>query len=319
MQLNAGLRPCNALPECSNIDDLACCDATVMMERWIWRNFGLTVPSDWEMLQFSRDPGAGRCAFADRYEFRLELDWRVVPGSPDFDRMTADYLARLREQGMKDGSRSRRGGWHGVQGTLEGRPVTRLGRYFSAESCLVEFVFLWPGRIDAALLTKVAESVSVEPPHRDGCRRWRGFGMDLLAGKDLRLEQCNVQPANVEMTFSDAKRPRERFARRGMVRVWLDRPLDAWLRGWIDRDAYGVETTTADVAGHQVCRLTAKKTLPGIRRRLAPYDAAAWLCPADHRLYSVACTGPRGGGGVDGSLAGQRLACCDRLKLELKS
>jgi len=71
------------------------------MEKWIWRNITLTVPTDWEMLQFSRSAETGRCAFAGRYQFRLGLDWRVVPGPPDFGRMTSDYRARLREKGME--------------------------------------------------------------------------------------------------------------------------------------------------------------------------------------------------------------------------
>ena len=57
------------------------------MKTWIWRNFGVGVPDDWEMLQFSKDPKSGGCLFADRYTFRLEINWRRTAGEPDLRRI----------------------------------------------------------------------------------------------------------------------------------------------------------------------------------------------------------------------------------------
>ncbi|MFH1731972.1 MAG: hypothetical protein ABIF82_10040 [Planctomycetota bacterium] len=289
-----------------------------VMEKWIWRNIGFTVPTDWEMLQFSRSAESGRCAFADRYQFRLELDWRVVPGPPDFDRMTSDYLARLREKGMEGGSRFRLSGWHGVDGDLDGRRTTRLGRHFGAEKCLVEVVFLWPGRKDTGLLRRVVGSVDVEPEHDGRYRRWRAFGMDLLAARDLPLERCTAEPANVEMMFADPKhRSVNRFARRGMVREWMQQTLEQWLRGWVDRGLDGIRQSTCDARGHRVAVLTGSCTLPGMPRRRADYTAAAWRCPQDGRLYSAACSRRAKPNELRPMLAGSRLSCCAAMELPL--
>ena len=287
-----------------------------MIERWIWRNFGLSVPLDWEMLQFSRNPELGRCAFADRYQFRLELDWRVVPGPPDFDRMMSDYLASLRERGMTDGARFKHRAWYGVGGELDGQATTRLGRWFPAERSVVELVFLWPRNKDAALMRQIADSVTEEPEHGGRFRRWRAFGMDLLAAKDLPLRSCTVEPANVGMTFADQKsRSVERFGRRGMVREWLKQTPEQWLRRWVDEDLRGIRTSVLDVRGHSVNLLAGELTVPGLRRRRANYDAAAWICPADGRFYSVSCTGPAYAAEAGAMVAGGRLSCCPALEL----
>ncbi len=50
------------------------------MRLWIWRGLCMKVPDDWEMLQFETNTGKGGCAFADRYQFRFEVDWKVVQG-----------------------------------------------------------------------------------------------------------------------------------------------------------------------------------------------------------------------------------------------
>ena len=285
-----------------------------MTERWVWRNFGLSVPSDWEMLQFSRSADAGRCVFADRYQFRLEFDWRVVPGPPDFDRMMSDYLAQLQEDGLEQGTRFGLDDWHGVRGVAESGPVTRLGRHFPAESCLAELVFLWPKRADDALLADIARSVAVEPCVRGSYRRWRAFGMDLLADGALELDACDVQPAMAEMTFADAKhRRRERFGRRGMVKEWLKQPLAAWLRSWVGGELRNAEASEFDAGGHDVHRL-AWTGRTGALRRPVRCEATAWICPRDKRLYSVVAFVDPGG-----AVAGGRLSCCDGLGLELPS
>ena len=289
-----------------------------MIERWIWRNFGLSIPLNWEMLQFSRNHENGRCAFADRYQFRLELNWLVVPGAPDFDRMMSDYLASLRERGMTDCARFKHRAWHGVGGELDGQATTRLGRWFAAEQCVVELVFLWLRKRDTALMRRIADSVAVEPEYGGRFRRWQAFGMDLLAAKELPLRSCAVEPANVEMKFADEKgRSVERFGRRGMVREWLKRPPDQWLRRWVDSDLRDIRTSAIGVRGHSVDLLAGELVLPGVRRRRAKYDAAAWICPADGRFYSVSCTGLDHTADADSIVAGGRLSCCSALELPI--
>ena len=66
------------------------------MQTCIWRDLRIELPEDWEMLQFSLQRQAGRCAFADRYQFRLELGWRTAEAKPEIERMMSDYLAQMK-------------------------------------------------------------------------------------------------------------------------------------------------------------------------------------------------------------------------------
>ena len=82
---------------------------------WVWRNFGIEVPEDWEMLQFSKKADAGNVAFADRYRFRLELSWRVLRAAPDLERMMSDYCAKLKLEDPEGvASRVKAAGWPGI-------------------------------------------------------------------------------------------------------------------------------------------------------------------------------------------------------------
>ncbi len=138
---------------------------------WIWRHFRFWLPEDWEMLQFTRHSAVGRCAFADRYAFRLEINWRAVAGPPDFELMLRNYVARLREEGHERLRPIRRAGWRGVASQKNDLACSRFGAYFDAESCLVEMVFLWPGIPTAPELEKeILESVAESPP--DAAAGW---------------------------------------------------------------------------------------------------------------------------------------------------
>ncbi len=283
------------------------------MALWIWRNFRIAPPDDWEMLQFSMSPQKGRCAFADRYQFRLELDWQIVPAPPDFQRMMSDYRARLQEQESQDVTITQHGPWHGVSATLHGLSTTRFGRYFGAENCLIEMVFLWPDRKDPRLEQSILDSVEPEP-EQAGARRWRAFGMDLLADASLALEHCRVEPAHAELLFADGKRRRtERFARRGMVPDWLNEPIDAWLRRWVNRDLQDISADCLDSEAHRVHRLRGQQS-GGLLDRQLTCSAAAWICPADGRLYSFARTWTRPAA-QELAAAPPRLSCCPRWKL----
>jgi hypothetical protein len=280
------------------------------MQLWIWRHFRVRMPAEWEMLQFSRNAAAGRCAFADRYQFRLELNWRGVAGPPDFERMMSDYQARLLERGMKNVCRADHGPWRGVGGEgPEGRS-TRFGRFFPGESCLVELVFLWPEERDVPLERGVLDSVAEEPADGRGSRRWRAFGMDLRASRGLALERCTVEPAHVEMVFADAAgRREERFARRGMVGNWLRGSVGDWLRRSVPREVTALAAETRAVDGHDVDSVRGEQRDRGWRGMLgrrSAYEGEAWICPADGRLYAATRTGGAEGDGG--------LSCCAALE-----
>jgi hypothetical protein len=261
---------------------------TGFMQQCIWRNFGLKVPDEWELLQFSRNTEKGRCAFADRYRHRLELDWRLVEGPPDTDRMLSDYLVRLADEGMQDGKRSNRSGWSGIVGSQDGQTFSRFGKHMPNEGCLVELVFIWPEERDADIEKSVLQSFREVAAEDDGRRRWRAFGMDFLAPAQTVLQGCTVQAAMAEMTFSEQHgRTVARFGRRGLVNDWQRGSMDAWLSRWVFGDmTVQTHRHTADAKGHDIHRVEGPQKIKGLLRKHPPCLAEAWLCPSDKRLYS---------------------------------
>jgi len=317
------------------------------MQLHVWRNFGIELPDEWEMLQFSRGVDTGRCAWADRYQFRLELDWRKVAGPLDFERMISDYRSKLRDdEHMSEVERTREAGWLGVRGRKGPVEQVRFARHFGEESCLVEIVLIWPESRDARLEKAILRSVRAEPEGPGGFRRWRAFGMDLLVSPGLALRDCSVEPASVRMTFADERsgwrgsRKEETFRRIGMVPEWLaradgkaesDRPDSSAsartgpgspVAEWLSRSAPGEVVarlqSLTEVRGHLVERMRGEwragilSALVGRRRR---YEAAAWICPADGRLYFVSVASALPEGPEEPDLVPGRLSCCAGLTL----
>lgn len=285
------------------------------MRLWVWRHIRLELPDDWEMLQFSRNPHAGRCAFADRYQFRLEMSWQALSGPPNMDRLVSDYLSKLKLDGtMPDAVRADQAPWVGIRDCQAGILTSRLSRHFPAERCLVEVVFLWPEGEDAAVQEQILESIGPEPDWPGGLRRWRAFGLDLLATGSLVLSECEVEPALARLAFSDERTgQQETFRRLGMVAEWLKGSVRDWLVNQKHRDVELTAETMADIRGHTIEGASAVHK-PGIARKASRYECAAWLCPADGRLYYVSATGTGTGKGTE--LAGTRLACCEQMALQ---
>ncbi|MHC5055665.1 MAG: hypothetical protein ACYTKD_13225 [Planctomycetota bacterium] len=282
------------------------------MRLWVWRNFGIGVPDDWEMLQYSKKTEAGNVAFADRYRFRLELSWRALQAAPDLERMIGDYRAKLMvEAPGGDVSLTSVSGWRGLQaapGGAGGGLKTRFVRYFRSESCIAELVFTWPEGREKKLERTVLESVRVVGERPGGLRRWRAFGMDILASKGMRLQDVNVAPALAVMTFSGEKGGvrEERFERRGMTSEWLRRPVGEWL-ATRSPEEFAVESReTREVPGHTVETVRGSTHVKGLGRligRRRRHQAAAWVCPGDGRLYYAHA---RAG----------RLSCCPDVPLK---
>lgn len=291
-----------------------------MMQLWIWRNIRVQLPGDWEMLQFSRDPSRGRCAFADRYEFRFELDWRTVDGTPDIGRMVTDYAAQLHEEGAQEPHGVEHGAWMGVFGVADGQKATRYIRHFAEEQYLLELVFLWPDERQASIEHEVLDSVGIECGAQSPWQRWCAFGLDFRTFRPLRFEGCEVAAANAELKFVDRKgRHTECFGRRGLVSEWLRVPVSDWLANWVPREVQVVSTTIDTVRAHNIQRLRGSRrrcAVAGLMGRNLPCDAAAWICPEDDRLYSVY----RIGGKAERTAAGvgcPSLSCCSALELSV--
>jgi hypothetical protein len=283
--------------------------AALPLELIVWQGIALLVPRDWELLQFSRNPSQGRCAFADRYQFRLEFNWRKVNGPPDFERMLSDYSAQLEQEGMPAGQRTTHHNWHGLENTTQEHTLCRRwGRYFESSRTLIEVVFVWPELKDRTLESTILDSVSDSSSGLAGFQHWRAFGMNLHAGAGLELVRCSARPAHIEWTFQDSNaRRQQQFFRRGFVSEWLHQPIPLWLRDTVGKDCSLTESSTAIHAQHSVTTFT------GTRRRsvLNPYrttiNAAAWICPRDGRLYSVIQTASK-------NLPRARLGCCPEFQ-----
>jgi len=288
------------------------------MQLSVWQNVRIELPGDWELLQFSLQAEAGRCAFADRYQMRLELNWRTVPGPPDLQRTMSDYVARLRlTESMADAASTEAAGWPGIEGHQAGLATTRFGRYLADASRLVEIVFLWPEARDRELEGRVLGSTAIEPERLGRFRRWRAFGMDLLATGGLRLAACQVLPAKARMAFGDGKGgAEESFERLGLVGEWLRGSVRDWLEHVARKEADLDGGDAVERRGHTVETVAGRRRGRGIARLWrgrSRYASAAWTCPADGRLYRVTTTGGPEAAGEE--LAGRRLSCCGDMEL----
>ncbi len=267
---------------------------TEQMTEWIWRQMAIRLPADWECLQFSSDPQAGRCAFADRRRYRLELNWRQFKAEPDFERMLEDYRGSLESSWDNIKSVTCRG-WPGLTGVREHETVSRYGRYFSELGLVVEVVFIHEQRRDDELEARVLHTVNAVPPDSSGYQRWRAFGMELRVPKGFTLAECVVEPARVGMRFDGVRKPdRWIFRRYGMVGSWLNVPVRDWLAQQADdfvRDARPETVTHGNTA---VERLHGIWRPRGLLLPRGVYTAAAWKADGDGRLYHAICiTGKR--------------------------
>lgn len=255
-------------------------------ETWIWRHFRLELPADWEMLQFSRDMEKGRCAFADRYRFRFEFIWRRVPGAPDFERMMGDYRARLESSGDAEATNLSIDSWRGLEVRKTAESSSRFGRFFAESGCLVELVFLWPDERSAELEQAILRSFAPEPETPSGGRRWRAFGMDVTVPSSFVLSACTVQPALARLEFAGPRAPaRGSFRRLGLAPRWLNIPVGEWLAAQATRSLRNPRASTFDEAGHRIERIEGAFVPQGLLKARGQYEATAWLCPRDGRLY----------------------------------
>lgn len=292
------------------------------MQRWIWRQLQIELPEDWELLQFSRSPEMGRCAFADRYQYRFELSWRRVPGPPDFERMLSDYRSRLEEEGLEGTRRIQSAGWQGVAGTLPDQRMTcRYGAHLPALGCLVEAVFLWPKARHEPTEAQVLHSFRPEAPDAANQVRWQAFGLDLRTAAEGVLEACRADPAFHELRFSGSRRRHwERFSRRGLVSAWLQEPVAAWQRRQAPRRYHVLADRQEDRHGHGIAILRCQRRWPLLadllygRRRV---ELAAWICPRDGRLYQVAQEGYPRPERRHRNRPAPALRCCPDLEVSL--
>ncbi|HMO99298.1 MAG TPA: hypothetical protein PKE26_09340 [Kiritimatiellia bacterium] len=257
------------------------------MVTWIWRHIAVRLPATWEMLQFSSEFNRGRCAFADRYQFRFELSWKTVKGEPDYDRMVTDYMNRLEhEKKLTEAERARKAGWHGFSGVVNRERTSRFGKYLPEIGCLVEVVFLWPEARDIELENAVLPAISGMPRVEGNRQPWRAFGLDLQVPATAAFEGCIAQPARAEFTFTHPATGNSwQFGRLGMVGSWFKGDLESWLRTSLGRDVGDLRIFHRATRGDD--HLHAEGTFKPRRLHLRRGNvrATAWIEHRDGRLY----------------------------------
>jgi hypothetical protein len=291
------------------------------MKAIAWNAINLELPDEWELLQFSKSSDNGKIAFADRYQFRLELDWSTVSAPPDLDRMASDYKSKLAEEGTKDAKPAVHLPWKGVSAQEADNFISRYVNYFPSRSLMLELVFLWPNgeKYSPAFEGKVLDSISVAPYQEDSQQHWKAFGLDFDVKDDHYLHELIAEPAKTQFMFRSTDRKEiETIARRGMVPEWLDIPVDQWLAKQVPKE-YEVTNQTARTENeHQIYSLVARRKptvlvdwIHGVRT----ITASAWICPKDHRLYMAAKLAPDYKKGR--KHAPLHIACCDSLEMTL--
>jgi hypothetical protein len=259
------------------------------MITWIWRQIGIDLPADWECLQYSVNREAGRCAFADRYRFRLELNWRTFASPPDFDRMLKDYAGSL-EATWGDVCSVRCRGWPGLVGQRPGEAVSRFGAYLEELGIVVELVFIHPEQRDDALEARILNTVREVMPDAAGFQRWRAFGMDLRVPRAFTLKECAVRPLLTGLRFEGPKKPDGWvFRRYGMVDRWLQLSLRDWLAAQTGDSLKEGRPETLTRRNEHVERLTGAWRPRGLLHKRGVFAAAAWRNEQDRRLYHVMC------------------------------
>ena len=261
------------------------------MLHWIWQQIGLKLPKDWEMLQFSRNPDAGSCGFADRYRFRAELHWKKTPGEPDFDRMMRDYKSSLAANGWDDLDLLRIEGYPGLTGRRGDEVVSRFGLFDPASKRLVELVLIHPGEREREVEKQILSSLHWEAANAQGLQRWRAFGMEMRVPLDATLHECVVQPGSVGIRFDGVKRP-ERFVFRrfGMVSHWLHVPVREWMKVQVGRRVKQQQATSTVEHGTAHERIAGLYHPEGALQRRGLFRSTAWIDPTDKRLYHALCT-----------------------------
>ncbi len=276
---------------------------------WIWRDIRLELPVDWELLLFSKRRDSGSITFADRYRYRLQLQWREPAGEPDMKRTVSDYASKIRKLHPEAEVRiAKRGAWHGVERSSFGETTARFLRYFGGDNLLVECVF--PAFSQPSLPVDERQILAGVHPS-DEVGRWIAFGMDLNVTGGMALEHCQVQPGLASLTFCDEERipVRQRFSRRGMLGRWLSGSVEDWMELQVPAELEGARRHVEVHNGHEVRILTGsfqKRPSGGWRKLRQNYRAAAWICGEDGRLFHEEASGP-------GELPDvHSLSCCSR-------
>ncbi len=292
------------------------------MTSWIWHNISLELPDDWEMLQFANNPERGRIAFADRYDFRMELSWRKTNARPDLDGMVKDYHSHLlHELEHEDVDTLKNTSWTGLQSSRDGKVATRFMQHFDDAGFLVEIVFRWADQRDERLEDDVLNSLYVENSAVSKKRNWKCFGLDMELQSEFELSEINALPASVVMDFGVGKKDKAtvRAERRGLTDFWLKCSISDWLIQQLPSPPKKIETSRVNRWGHEIIRI--KGFMPfgsgwGKIFRRQEFESIGWICPHDRRFYSLRRLNRPSKASYFGS-EGFKLSCCPNCSATL--
>ncbi len=271
---------------------------------WIWHGLRLALPADWEMLQYSTLAAHGRCSWADRNQFRLQLSWRTLPGEPDLPRMLDDYAAKLRGADPPPDAVEplEAEGWSGILCRRSESFLTRFARFLPDRSIMAELLFIHPERgRDAAAETSVLGSFA------EASGEWQAFGMRVTPPEGFDLTACDVRPAQARLVFTHPRDPLQvlRAERLGMLDAWLRAPVREWAEARVKGELAQAEvrdTGEHAAVGEGILR---RAGWIGRIRRPLPCRIDAWTDPDEHRLYTAWAVGEAAQGDPPCRLAAQ--------------
>lgn len=261
---------------------------------WIWHSLQITLPDDWEMLQYSKNPEQGQCVFADRYQFRFEINWTRVHTKPDLGRLVSDYAASILENKLPEPRRNQSGSWQGLSTCENGHVITRYANYLAEASLLIEASFIYPAEqaSDKMGEERILSSIKTVTTAQANYQPWKAFGLDFQVDKGLKLSHCAISCGYAEMSFSDTKQHTvHTFTRRGLLQFWLNEDIDTWLEKTIPNDFKLVSKSHIQKHGHDICNITCRPSSHTVWSDLIYgqrcLSIAAYISPKDGRLYTV--------------------------------
>lgn len=252
-----------------------------------WRGLRMLHPSEWEPGRLSGPDEPNLCIFVDRRYQRLQVQWESLSRPPDLERMY-DELRTV----QKHPAGPLRGvpGWRGLRRQEPEGVVVHAGRFFPDRRTFVQAVVVWPDGRDRDLERQVLCGISPAPPGE--LELWQALGLSALVPSDLALTGAESPVGRVSWRF---RRRRDRLEllveRLALAGGWLKGDLEGYLAAQQPEGCKIREKAQPFLPGHEVLSSVSRPFEPlhrAVRLGLHRRDLA-WVCPAQQRLYHVAC------------------------------
>ncbi len=262
-----------------------------------WRGLAIAHPAEWEAARLSDQGQPNQLSLVDRRYQRLEAHWQVLKRPPNLDAMYERLGKSLREHPHKQllGQPE----WRGLVQDGPVGQVVHAGRFFPAQSMLVELVLIWPQGRDQQIETAILRSVA--PTIDRPVLTWRALGLHVELEREFDLTEASSHVGRVCWTFERAKPALwltiERLA---MGKFWLKNDLPSWLAKERPEKFRPINLTTSSGsqsavdAGHQIVRLDSQwgGRVARLFRRAQRQVDFGWLCSEQERVYRLVARWP---------------------------